>query len=104
MASKIKVKVKLKGDVAEVKSLMTHPMETGSRKDPETGANIPAHHITQLTFANNGEPVMTVNCSTAVSRDPFFSFSFSGAKPGDTLTVGWVDNKGESASTEVVLK
>ena len=37
MASNIKVKVKLSGDVAEVKSLMLHPMETGSRKDPDTG-------------------------------------------------------------------
>ena len=103
MASKIKVKAKLKGDIAEVKSLMMHPMETGSRKDPDTGATIPAHHITQLTFANNGNPVMVVDCSTAVSRDPYFSFSFSGAKAGDTLSVRWVDNKGESDSVESVL-
>lgn len=99
----IKVKVKLRGDVAEVKSLMKHPMETGARKDPDTGASIPAHHITQLTFSSNGEPVMVVNCSTAVSRDPFFSFNYSGAKAGDTLTVSWVDNTGESDQTEVVL-
>jgi sulfur-oxidizing protein SoxZ len=103
MASKIKVKVKLKGDVAEVKSLMLHPMETGSRKDPDTGATIPAHHITELTFLNNGQTVMTVHCSTAVSRDPYFSFSYSGAKAGDTLAVQWVDNTGETDSVETVL-
>jgi sulfur-oxidizing protein SoxZ len=103
MASKIKVKVKLKGDVAEVKSLMLHPMETGARKDPDSGSKIPVHHIIQLTFANNGQAVMLVNCSTAVARDPYFSFSFSGAKPGDTLMVSWVDNKGESDSIETVL-
>jgi sulfur-oxidizing protein SoxZ len=103
MASKIKLKVKLKGDVAEVKSLMMHPMETGSRKDPDTGATIPAHHITQLTFTNNDSPVMVVNCSTAVSRDPYFSFSFKGAKAGDTFRVSWTDNKGDSDSTETVL-
>lgn len=103
MASKIKVRVKLKGDIAEVKSLMMHPMETGSRKDPDSGSNIPAHHITQLTFTNNGATVMLVNCSTAVSRDPYFSFSFSGAKAGDTLVVSWIDTMGESDSTEVVL-
>ena len=103
MASTIKVKAKLKGDVAEVKSLMLHPMETGARKDPDTGATVPAHHITQLTFENNGETVMTVNCSTAISRDPYFSFSFSGAKAGDVLSVGWVDNTGQSESTEIKL-
>jgi sulfur-oxidizing protein SoxZ len=103
MASKIKVKVKLKGDVAEVKSLMLHPMETGSRKDPDTGATIPSHHITELSFLNNGQTVMTVHCSTAVSRDPYFSFSYSGAKAGDTLAVQWVDNTGETDSVETVL-
>ena len=103
MASNIKVKVKLKGDVAEVKTLMLHPMETGSRKDPDTGATVPAHHITELTFQNNGETVMTVHCSTAVSRDPYFSFSFGGAKAGDQFAVSWVDNTGESDSTEMKL-
>ena len=103
MASKIKVKAKLKGDIATVKSLMQHPMETGARIDPETGSTIPAHHITQLTFAHNGRTVMLVNCSTAVARDPYFSFSFSGAGTGDTLAVSWVDNIGDSDSTEIVL-
>jgi hypothetical protein len=46
---------------------------------------------------------MTVHCSTAVSRDPYFSFSFSGAKAGDTLAVRWVDNTGESDRVETVL-
>ena len=103
MASKIKVKVKLSGDVADVKSLMMHPMETGARKDPDTEALIPAHHITQLTFENNGEPVMVANFSTAVSRNPYFSFKFSGAKAGDTLKVRWVDNLGETDEVETVI-
>jgi len=103
MASKIKVKVKLKGDVAEVKSLMLHPMETGARIDADTSEFVPKHHITQLTFTNNGKPVMVVNCSTAVAKDPFFSFSFKGASSGDKLEISWVDNKGESDSTETIL-
>ena len=103
MASKIKLKVKLKGDVAEVKSLMLHAMETGARRDPDTADIVPAHHITQLTFTNNGKTVMVVNCSTAVAKDPFFSFSFKGANPGDKFNVNWMDNKGESDSIEQVL-
>ena len=103
MASKIKVKVKLKGDVAEVKSLMLHPMETGARMNVETSEFVPAHHITQLTFTNNGKPVMVVNCSTAVAKDPFFGFSFKGANSGDKLVISWVDNKGESESIETIL-
>lgn len=104
MASNIKVKVKLSGDVAEVKSLMLHPMETGARKDPDTGALVPAHHITQLTFTNNGKTVMVANFSTAVSKNPYFGFKFSGAKAGDTLKVAWVDNLGETDEVETVLE
>jgi len=103
MASNIKIKARLKGDVAEVKSLMLHPMETGARKDPVTGELVPRHHITQLTFTNNGEPVMIANFSTAVSKNPYISFSFRGARAGDTLTVSWVDNLGGSDELETVL-
>ena len=104
MASKIRVKARLSGDVADIQSLMMHPMETGTRKDPETGAVVPVHHITQLTFTNNGETVMVANFSTAVSKNPYFSFSFSGAKAGDTLKVSWVDNKGATDELETQLQ
>ena len=104
MANKIKVKVKLKGDVAEVKSLMLHPMETGTRIDAETGEAIAAHYITQLTFTNNGKLVMVANFSTAVSRDPYFSYKFRGGKTGDTIKVTWVDNTGGTDEIETVIE
>ena len=103
MAGKIKVKVKLEGEVARVKSLVVHPMETGARKDPDTGTLVPRHHIKQLTFANNGTPVLVADCSTAVAKNPYFNFSFTGASPGDKFTVNWVDSRGESDSLETIL-
>jgi len=103
MKSSIKVRVRLSGELAEVKSLVVHPMETGARKDPLTGFIAPRHHITQLTFSNNGKPVMIANCSTAVARNPSINFSFRGARPGDRFTVDWIDNTGESDSIETIL-
>ena len=103
MASKIKVKAKLSGDVADVQSLMMHPMETGTRKDPDTGAVVPVHHITQLTFEHNGEVAVLANLSTAVSKNPYFRFKLRGASAGDTLKVSWVDNRGETDAVETVL-
>ena len=103
MTSKIKIKTRLSGDVAEIKSLILHPMETGARSDPDSGELVPRHHITELTFTNNGEAVMVANLSTAVSKNPYLSFSFRGAKAGDTLKVGWVDNLGGSDELETVL-
>jgi sulfur-oxidizing protein SoxZ len=103
MAGKIKVHVKLEGEVARVKSLVVHPMETGARKDPDTDAVVPRHHIEQLTFANNGKAVLIANCSTAVAKNPYFTFSFKGASPGDTFSVSWVDNRGETGSLQTIL-
>ena len=103
MADTIKVKARLDGDVAEVRSLIRHPMDTGLRKDPETGELIPRHHITQLRFTNNGKTVLVANLSTAVSRNPYFAFSFAGAKTGDRLEVSWVDNLGATDQLETVL-
>jgi sulfur-oxidizing protein SoxZ len=103
MTSKIKVSAKLKGDTAVIKSLMLHPMETGARKDPDSGEIIPVHHITQLIFTNNSKQVMVANFSTAVSKNPYFGFSFKGAKAGDTLKVSWVDNNGGTDELETQL-
>ena len=99
----IKISVKLDGNTADVKSLMLHPMDTGSRIDPDTGETVPAHHITQLVFTNNDKVVMVANFSTAVSKDPFFGFSFDGARTGDVLKARWVDNLGESDEIETRL-
>lgn len=103
MSGTIRVRVKREGDLAEVKSLITHPMETGAREDPETGVRVPRHHITRVTFSINGNAVLIANCGTAVARNPFFTFKFMGAGPGDSFVVNWVDNLGESDTLETIL-
>lgn len=103
MATTIKLSAKLSGDVANVKSLILHPMETGSRIDPGSGNTIPAHYITQLVFTHNDRQVMVANFSTAVSKNPFFGFSFEGASAGETVKASWVDNHGETDELETQL-
>lgn len=103
MEPTIKLSAKRKGDIADIKTLLFHPMETGSRIDPDSGNTIPAHHITQLIFTNNGKQVMVANFSTAVSKNPFFGFSFEGAKSGDVLKATWVDNLGQTDEIETQL-
>jgi sulfur-oxidizing protein SoxZ len=101
--SSIRIKAKVKDGVAEVKSLMKHEMETGTRKDQKTGELVPAHHITEVVAKHNGKVVMQANWGPAVSKNPYFAFSFRNAKPGDKLEISWVDNKGEQASAETTL-
>ena len=48
MADEMKVRAKLKDGITTVKAIMYHPMESGSRKDKETGELIPAHFIKEV--------------------------------------------------------
>ncbi|GIX27159.1 thiosulfate oxidation carrier complex protein SoxZ [Pelomicrobium sp. G1] len=102
MAS-MKIRATMQGEVADVKLLINHPMETGQRKDPKTGQPIPAHFITNVTATLNGKPVLDAQWSQAVSRNPFLGFRVKGAKAGDKVKVSWVDNKGESDSIETTV-
>ena len=103
MADPMKIRAQLKGDVADVKILIFHPMETGLRKDAVTGQLVPMHIIQNLTATLNGKTVLEAQWSQAVSKNPFLNFRVRGAKAGDKLLVGWVDNRGEKASMETLL-
>lgn len=98
MASNMKIKAKLKGEVTEVKALMTHPMDTGLAKDKKTGEVIPAHFIQEVVCKWKDETVMTALWSGGVSKNPYIAFKFKGAAKGDTIELAWTDNKGQSES------
>ena len=102
MAS-IKIRAKAKDGVTTVKTLMSHPMETGTRKDSKTGKNIPAHYITEVTAEHNGNKVMTAHWAGGISKNPYMSFMFKGAAAGDKIRISWVDNQGKSDSEEAEI-
>jgi sulfur-oxidizing protein SoxZ len=99
MADPMKIRATLRDGVADVRVLMAHEMETGQRKDA-SGNLVPAWHITEVTAALNGAPVLKVQWGPAISKNPYLSFKLKGAKSGDTITVSWVDNKGEKRTDE----
>lgn len=102
MSETIKVRAKAKDGVIQGKALIQHPMETGTRKDKK-GELIPAHFIQKLTIAKGEEEIMVANWGPAVSKDPYIAFNFKGGS-GDTFTLTWVDNKGETDSVETTVK
>ncbi|OBS10190.1 thiosulfate oxidation carrier complex protein SoxZ [Acidihalobacter prosperus] len=99
----IRIRAKISGGVTDVKSLISHPMTTGLQKDKKTGKVIPAHFIEQVTAELDGKQVFVANWSIGISTNPFLSFKVEGGKPGETLKLSWVDNKGESDSTTTKL-
>ncbi|MDK9704641.1 MAG: thiosulfate oxidation carrier complex protein SoxZ [Sulfuritalea sp.] len=102
MADPMKIRAQLKGDVAEIRVLMGHAMETGQRKDA-AGKTIPPHFIQSLTVEVGGKKVVEGQVGTSVSRNPVFGFKVKGAKAGDKVVVSWVDNKGDKRTDEAAV-
>ena len=80
----IRVRAKEAGGVVTVKALMSHPMETGLRKNKKTGEKIPAHFISEVVGKNNGKVMMTANWSGSIAKNPYLSYKYKGSK-GDEL-------------------
>ena len=102
MAEPMKIRATLQGDVADVRILMLHPMETGARKDSK-GDIVPPHFIQNVAVTHNGKTVLDAQWSQAISRNPFLGLRIKGAKAGDKLSVTWVDNKGDKRTDEATV-
>ena len=101
--SSIKMRAKASGGVTTIKALISHPMETGTRKDKKTGQKIPAHFIQEVVCKHGDKTVMTAQWGAAISKNPYLSFKFKGGNAGDTVTLSWTDNKGNSDSAESAI-
>lgn len=102
MAEPMKIRAKMEGDAADVKVLMSHPMETGQRKN-EKGELVPVHFIQSVTATHNGKTVLDAQWSQAVARNPFLGFRVKGAKAGDKITVNWTDTAGDKGSIDTTV-
>jgi sulfur-oxidizing protein SoxZ len=99
MAKKtIRIKAKEANGVITVKALMTHPMESGNRKNKKTGKIIPAHFIQEVSCESGGKTRISALWGAGVSQNPYLSFQFKGASKGDDIKLSWVDNQGNSDS------
>lgn len=103
MAATVKIRGKLKDGIANIKLLIPHPMETGTRRDAD-GNLIPAKYIQTVTLQKNGELVMKGHWGPSVSKDPYLSFQIKNCVAGDVIKVDWVDNTGDTGAGEITLK
>ena len=99
MAGPMKMRATLASGYTDIRVLMTHPMETGQRKDAD-GKVVPMHFIQNVTVKVNGKPAIESQISQGVSRNPVFTFRVRGGARGDKIEVSWLDNKGETNSVE----
>lgn len=80
------------GEVIEVKTLISHPMESGQRKDKK-GELIPRQIINKFVATYNGEEVISAKIEPAVSANPYIEFSMKVPASGD-LHFAWTDDDG----------
>ncbi len=100
MAAKPRVKVPKKasaGYIITIKTLVTHKMESGQRKDKE-GNVIPRKIINKFTCEFNGNVVFTCDIDPAVSANPYLEFSAKVMESG-TFKFIWLDDDGTTIET-----
>ena len=102
--SSIKIRTKRNNGVTQIRTLITHPMETGRNRDQDTGEYIPEHFIQELTVKYNQEIIISSTMAAGISKNPFFSFLLNGGAPGDTISIQWIDNLGNQDSAESIIK
>jgi sulfur-oxidizing protein SoxZ len=81
-------------DVIEVRTLITHVMETGQRKDRD-GQPIPRNIISTFKARYRDKLVFTADLHPGTSANPFIAFNLKVSEPGE-LQVEWTDDKGTS--------
>ncbi|MCK5547343.1 MAG: thiosulfate oxidation carrier complex protein SoxZ [Rhodospirillaceae bacterium] len=85
-----------KGDLVNIKTLISHKMETGNRKDKK-GNKIPRLIINKFQATFNGSEVFSADMHLAVSANPYLAFFMKAEKSG-TFKFTWTDDKGKSVS------
>ena len=80
------------GEVVTLKTLISHPMESGQRKDGE-GKLIPREIINRFTCDFNGANVIDIAIDPAVSTNPYFEFDVKVDAAGEFVFT-WHDDDG----------
>lgn len=83
-----------KGEVIEIRTLISHVMETGYRPDAG-GRVVPRDIIRRFTCRYGGEVVFRADLWQAVAANPFISFTTVATESG-TLTFTWEGDNGFS--------
>jgi sulfur-oxidizing protein SoxZ len=97
MASGVKPRVKVPssasaGEAVTIKTLISHPMESGQRKDSD-GNTIPRSIINRFTCDYNGKNIIDVTMEPAISTNPYFEFMATVPEAGE-FQFTWYDDDG----------
>jgi sulfur-oxidizing protein SoxZ len=90
-----------KGEIFEIKSLISHIMETGFRPGTN-GRIIPRNIIEHFTCSYNGVEIFRMNLSPAIAANPFIVFSTVATESG-TIVLKWTGDQGFAAEETATI-
>jgi sulfur-oxidizing protein SoxZ len=90
-----------KGEVVPIKTLISHPMETGLRHDSQ-GKVIPRRIINKFVCRYDGEEVFSADLHEAMAANPYLEFYVRATKSG-RLHFEWVEDGGAVYTLEATL-
>jgi sulfur-oxidizing protein SoxZ len=92
-----------RGDIIEIKSLVSHIMETGYRRTA-TGEIVPRDIITSFTCRYNGAEVFRADLFPATAANPFITFTTVATESGK-FEFEWIGDNGftETASASITV-
>ena len=85
-----------RGEIVEIKTLVSHVMETGYRRT-QLGAPIPRDIVRRFICTYNGVEVFRADLHPAIAANPFIAFSTVAVESG-TLTFEWTGDNGFSVT------
>jgi sulfur-oxidizing protein SoxZ len=93
-----------RGDVIEIKTLMSHIMETGYGHTA-TGEVVPRDIITSFACRYNGVEVFRADLFPAIAANPFITF-FTVATESGKFDFEWIGDRGfsETASASIIVE
>jgi len=90
-----------RGEVIEIKTLISHPMETGYRRS-QLGAAIPRDIIRRFVCTYNGTEVFRADFHPAIAANPFLSFWTVAVESG-TIAFEWTGDNGFSVTESATI-
>ena len=93
-----------RGEIIEIKTLMSHVMETGYRRTAD-GEMVPRNIITGFTCRYNGVEIFRADLFPAIAANPFITF-FTVATESGKFDFEWIGDNGfsETASASISVE
>jgi sulfur-oxidizing protein SoxZ len=90
-----------RGEIIEIKALISHPMETGFRRT-EVGALVPRNIIREFVCFFNADEVFRADFHPAVSANPLIVFTMVATESG-TVEFRWRGDNGFAATESATI-